>query len=231
MKWDDDLIAAYADGELHILVQYLFEESLEQDEALRERVERQKALRSRLGAHFGAVMDEPVPERLRAMLGRPQDEKVVAIETARRRRLPPRAWIPAAMAASLVAGLFGGQVLRDNPGLSSATVAHGDLAEVLDTQLASAPTTNAATQVGTTFRDRQGRVCRTFDGAEVAGFACREQGDWRIQMLAPGSGRQDGGYRQASSGAMLVLQAAQERMAGEPLGAEEERRLRDSGWR
>ena len=87
------------------------------------------------------------------------------------------------------------------------------------------------TRIGTTFRDGDGQVCRTFDGADVAGFACRDGGAWRIEMLAPGSGRQASGYQQATSGAMLVLQAAQERMAGEPVGEDEERRLREAGWR
>ena len=231
MEWDDELVAAYADGELHALVQYRFEAALEQDDGLRERVDRQKRLRARLGAHFDPVMDDPVPERLHAMLARPQDGMVVPIETARRRRLARHAWIPAAMAASLAAGFFGGQLLGNDPGVATLSIARGDLAEVLDTQLASAPAPNAATRVGTTFRDGRGLVCRTFDGAEVTGFACREAGSWRIEMLAPGSGRQDEGYRQASSGAMLVLQAAQERMAGEPLDDAQERRLRDSGWR
>ena len=45
-------------------------------------------------------------------------------------------------------------------------------------------------------------------------------------MMAPGSGRQGPGYQQATSGPMLVLQAAQERMAGEPIGEDEERRFR-----
>ena len=109
-------------------------------------------------------------------------------------------------------------------------VAGGALAEALDTQLASASATSGHTRVGTTFHGADGRVCRTFDGADVAGFACRDGSSWQIEMMAPGSGRQGSGYQQATSGAMLVLQAAQERMVGEPVGEEEERRLRDTGW-
>lgn len=232
MEWDDELVAAYADGELHSLIQDRFEEALERDDTLRARVERERMLRARLGGHFDPVMDEPVPERLRAMLEAPAPAEVIPIERARnQRRLMHRAWIPAAMAASLAVGLFGGQFLSGDGGISTLPAADGALAEALDTQLASAPASAADTRIGTTFRDGAGRLCRTFDGAEVAGFACRDGGAWRIEMLAPGSGSQDGGYQQATSGAMLVLQAAQERMAGEPLGEEEERRLRDSGWR
>ena len=232
MEWDDELVAAYADGELHSLIQDRFEEALARDDTLRARVERERMLRARLGGHFDPVMDEPVPERLRAMLETPAAADVIPIERARQqRRLTHRAWIPAAMAASLAVGLFGGQFLLGDSGISTLPAADGALAEALDTQLASAPAAAADTRIGTTFRDGEGRLCRTFDGAEIAGFACRDGGAWRIEMLAPGSGGQGPGYQQAASGAMMVLQAAQERMAGEPLGEEEERRLRNSGWR
>ena len=232
MDWDDEMIAAYADGELHTLVQWRFEDAMSRDDDLRARVEREKMLRARLGGHFDPVLDEPVPERLRTMLEAPVNAEVVPIEQARRRRrLPQRAWIPAAMAASLAVGLFGGQFLSGGGGISTLPAADGALSQALDTQLASAPAGADSTRIGTTFRDGEGRVCRTFDGAEVAGFACRSGDAWRIEMLAPGSGSQSSGYQQATSGAMLVLQAAQERMAGDPLGEDEERRLRDSGWR
>ncbi|WP_166040671.1 anti-sigma factor [Sphingosinicella sp. YJ22] len=229
MEWDDELVAAYADGELHSLIQDRFEEALQRDDALRARVEREKMLRARLGGHFDPVLDEPVPDALRGMLAPRPAADVVSLDAHRRR--PDRAWVPTAIAASLVVGLFGGQYLASGGGISTLPAAGGDLAQALDTQLASAPATAGATRIGTTFRDGEGRLCRTFDGADVAGFACRDGRAWRIEMLAPGSGAQASGYQQASSGAMLALQAAQERMAGEPLGEEEERRVRDAGWR
>jgi len=51
-----------------------------------------------------------------------------------------------------------------------------------------------------------------------------------MMTAADASGRR-GEFRQAGSGNPLVLQAAQEIMAGEPLDAAAERRARDSGWR
>jgi len=232
MDWDDELIAAYADGELHTLIQDRFEEALERDDDLRARVDREKMLRVRLGGHFGPVLDEPVPARLNEMLEMKPGADVVPIERARSRKGFPRAtWIPAGMAASLAIGLFGGRFLVSESGVSTLPSAGGELAQALDTQLASAPATAGDTRIGTTFRDGAGRVCRTFDGSQMAGFACRDNGAWRIEMLAPGSGAQASGYQQAGSGAMLVLQAAQDRMAGEPLDESEERSLRDSEWR
>jgi len=232
MEWDDELIAAYADGELHNVIQARFDDDLERDDALRARVEQERMLRARLGSRYDTVINDPVPERLRAMLDTEPRSQVVSIAEARRRRLlPQRAWIPAALAASLAVGLFGGQLLGGREGgISSMPIAGGELAQALDTQLASTPATVSATRIGVTFRDSDGRICRTFDGADVAGFACRSNGQWRLEMLAPGSGGQGQGYQQASSGSLLALQAAQERMAGEPLDETQERSLRDAGW-
>jgi hypothetical protein len=232
MEWDDEAIAAYSDGELHTLVQYRFEDALARDVTLRARLERERKLKGRVSGHFDEVLEEPVPAPLLAMLGNPGGAEIVRIGQARHgRRLTRSVWVPAALAASLVLGLFGGKFLAAPGGVSEMPVAGGELARVLDTQLASAPAQEATTRVGVTFRDGDGRVCRTFDGSEVAGLACREERGWQLEMITRGSGLQGEGYQQASSGSMLVLQSAQERMAGEPFDEIQERTSRGSGWR
>jgi hypothetical protein len=52
-----------------------------------------------------------------------------------------------------------------------------------------------------------------------------------VLKTAAGSGAQRADYRQAGSENLLVQQAAQEMMAGEPYDDAAERRARDSGWR
>jgi hypothetical protein len=232
MEWDDEAIAAYSDGELHTLVQYRFEDALDGDATLRARVERERMLKARVNGHFDSVLEEPVPAPLLAMLDRAGEAQIVPIGQARQgRRLARSVWVPTALAASLLLGLFGGKFLAAPDGVSGMPIAGGELAGVLDTQLASAPAEEAGTQVGVTFRDGDGRVCRTFDGSEMAGLACRENRGWQLEMITRGSGSQGEGYQQASSGSMLVLQFAQERMAGEPFDEIEERTSRDGGWR
>lgn len=228
--WDEELIAAYADGELHVLVEHRFEEALASDASLRAQVEAQRRLKARLGGHFDPVLDEPVPARLAALLRPEAGARVVPIGAARRRRFPRRAWVPAAMAASLAAGWFGGQLIGEGPGVAALPVARGELAAALDTRLAAAPFPGEGPRIGVTFRNVQGQVCRTFDGA-VAGFACREGQAWRLRMLTEGSGPAGGDYRQAASGPALVMQAAQDAAAGDPVGPDEERRLAEAGWR
>src|SRR3546814_15960075 len=70
-----------------------------------------------------------------------------------------------------------------------ALVAQGGLAEPLDTQLASAQAPAAATRIGVSFADRQGRFCRSFDSAALAGLASPQGGNGRGVMEAPSVAR------------------------------------------
>ena len=226
---DDERLMAYLDGELDEIRRARVEQALAGDSELRERLETQRRLRERLAAHYGPVAEEPVPDRLRALL----ESNVLDLDAARPWRAQAWPWA-AALAASLVLGLAIGRGLPQSGPVASeggAIVARGDLAEALDTRLASAPEPAGPVRIGLTFARADGVLCRSFEGAELSGLACREDGNWRLVMTAPGAGPREGEYRQAGSGSLLVLQAVQEMMAGEPFDAESERRARDSGWR
>jgi hypothetical protein len=229
---DDDLLMAYADGELDELNRARVERALAEDAELRARLEQQHRLRATLTAHYGPAIEEEVPERLRALL----ETNVVAFAASPARPARPTWRNFAALAATLVLGLALGRTLLvpaagpigvDN----GALVARGPLADALETQLASAQSLDAATRIGLSFAATDGRLCRTFDTTSVSGLACRGEAGWQLMMTAAGTQRPRGDYRQAGSGSPLVAQAAQEMMAGEALDAEAERRARDSGWR
>ncbi len=231
MAIDDDLLMVFVDGELDEIGRARVERALAGDPELRARLEQQRRLRDRLAARYGPVAEEAVPERLRAMLA----TNVVTIPAAPR-SVRPLWQTLTALAATLVLGLLIGRTLLA-PAAGplavdgGALVARGELAESLETQLASARPQDAATRVGVTFVHNDGRTCRTFDSRLVAGIACRRDNGWQVLMTAAGSGLQRGDYRQAGSGNLLVQQAAQEMMAGEPFDDAAERRARDSGWR
>ena len=237
MAIDEEMLVAYADGELDPEARAEVKRALAADAELRERLQRQQRLRTRLAAHYGPVAEEKVPERLTALLGGGGGEKVVDLAAARVRRSRPLWQTVTALAATLVLGLFAGQMLpRGGSGPfaveDGTMVARGALAEALDTQLASSQPQDAATRVGVSFEAADGRLCRTFESAAASGLACRGDESWQLVMTAPGAAPAAGGaYRQAESGNMLVMQAAQELMAGEPLDAEAERSARDAGWR
>ncbi len=66
---DDDLLMAYADGELDAARCAEVEALLAAQPTLAERVRRQRALRERLTAAFAPALDEPVPQRLLHAVG------------------------------------------------------------------------------------------------------------------------------------------------------------------
>jgi hypothetical protein len=229
---DDDLLMAFADGELDDLTRARVERAMAADPALRAQLEQQQKLRATLAAFYGPAAEEEVPERFRAML----DTKVVDFAAAKARRARPLWQDLAALAATLLLGLALGRALlmpaAGPVGTENGTmVARGPLADALDSQLASAQAPDAATRIGISFAAADGRLCRSFDGAAMAGIACRGDRGWELMMTTAGSGAPHPEYRQAGSANPLVAQAAQELMAGEPFDASAERQARDSGWR
>lgn len=234
MRIDDDMLMAFADGELDEVSRARVERAVAEDPELQARLGEQQRLRDRLTAHYAPVAEEEVPERFRALL----ETNVVTLPAARPRPQRPFWQSLTALAATLVLGLaIGRTLLAPTPaagpiGVEGETiVASGALAEALETQLASAQPQGEATRIGVTFRNDDGRTCRTFDSRVAAGIACRNEAGWQVMMTAAGSGPSRGDYRQAGSGNLLVQQTAQEMMAGEPYDDAAERRARDSGWR
>lgn len=228
---DDEMLMAFVDGELNAVERPRVEDAVAEDAGLRARLETQQRLRARLAAHYAPVAEEAVPERLKTML----QSNIADFAAAKARRARPL-WQPfAALAATLVLGLAIGRAVEwpgGGPvGVKNGTlIAEGSLAEALDGQLASTQDDGAATAIGVTFVRADGQPCRTFSRRDLAGLACHEPEGWRLVVTTQGTapGRE---YRQAASGSALVMQAAQELMAGEPFDAEAERRARDSGWR
>lgn len=230
----DETLNAYADGELSGLPLDEIERALAADPELRARLAVQQRLRARLAAHYGPVREEPVPERFTALLA-PATGKVVDLAAERARRPRPVWQALTALAATLVLGLVAGSMLpRSDDGpvamAQGGLVARGELAEALETRLAS--DRGEGPRIGVSFAAADGRFCRTFEAPALSGLACRGGEGWHLVATAVPAAGQDGEFRQASSaGSPLVLEAAQTLMAGEPLDADGERRARESGWR
>ncbi|GHA69082.1 hypothetical protein GCM10007067_01240 [Lysobacter bugurensis] len=224
---------------------------------------------------FDDVLEEPVPDRLTALLrnaaGDAASSSADVIPLARRdtgrraadtpagptvataappapdaaRRVPPpiraRArggWASYALAAS-VAALAVSLWLRPAPGSvyvdDGMLVARGALAEELDTTLASAPSEAGALAIGLSFRDADGRVCRSFvqrGERAIAGLACRDGDRWALPVLSAAEAVAAGEVRQASSAVTPEVQAAIDaRLQGDVFDAAQERAARDAGWR
>ncbi|RHW19077.1 anti-sigma factor [Sphingomonas gilva] len=221
MTIDPEMLMAYADGELDDLAAKRVERAIEADPALAEQVRQHRLLTARVAASYARVAAAPVPGHLADMLR----SNVVPLPTRERRRH----WATGlAMAASLAIGLVVGRGLLPASDSGFDPRISGELAQALDTQLASVQPAGAAARVGLSFRARDGRYCRSYEQAEAAGIACREDDGWtqRHWIAVP---RQDTQYRQA--GANGIAAAAQAMMAGEPLDAAGERAAREAGWR
>jgi len=142
MKFDDETLMAYVDGELDARARAALEAAAACDPALAQRIALQQRLRARLRREFDPVLAEPVPERLLAAAqGAATPEASAKLFELRR---PQARWSwpqLAALAASLLLGALLGPWLLRSPASfvtrDGALVAGDTLAHALSQQLAS----------------------------------------------------------------------------------------------
>ena len=245
MKYDDEILMAYADGELDAAQRAELDDAIAHDPALARRVERHRALRAEVAGAFGKVLDQPVPDRLekaaRGAAALPQGSGKILQFPARAGRAPSAPWRARewfAMAASLVLGVMLSWRFLSPPdsGLmtagNGALLAHGELAKALDSQLASEQRGEESVLIGVTFKERDGHYCRSFviRATRTAGLACRVGADWQIPAT-DSSAVSQGDLRQAGSAVVpAILEVIEARIDGEALDAAGEENARLAGW-
>ena len=229
---EDEKLFAWLDGELEPAEAAEMERKVASDPALARLAEQHRALGNRLRGAFDPIAATPVPERLQAAL-RPSAEVVDFAAAKRSRSLPSFAqW--AAMAATLVLGLFLGTLVSER-GNAPVEVHAGQLYaaaalnQALDTQLASAPAGNV--RIGLTFRDQAGEICRSFTQSASSGLACRSGQRWRLKGLFAAPDGQESKYRMAAGLDPNLAALVDATMVGEPFDAVGEKASRDKGWR
>lgn len=109
-------------------------------------------------------------------------------------------------------------------------VAAAALDEALDVQLASAPQAGEV-QIGMTFRDKGGAICRSFAQARKSGLACRDGGQWQIRGLFAVPEGQQGDYRMAAGADPSLAVLIDSTISGDAFDAQQERAARERGWR
>jgi anti-sigma factor RsiW len=250
MTISDEILMAYADGELDAATRASVEAAMQDDPEIRKRVAHHRALRETMRGAFSSVLDEPVPDRLiQAARGQSTapESAVVDLSLAREARdqknlTAPRRWQPAAMAASLLLGLglgflawhgSGGALIQ--AGAGGGLVASAALAQALSNQLSDDRTQVSVAVTGLSFRDKSGDYCRTFSltgSAASSGLACHEGADWRIKALAQSPpAANSGNFRTAGSEDSPLIRAAVEgAIDGEALDHAGEIAARDAGW-
>lgn len=245
MRFTDETLMAYADGELDATTRGAVELAMRADPALAARVRQHITLRSEVFRAFAGTLDEPVPPRL-AQAG--HSAKVVQLDSVRAARRQvvevPRRWswpewgaIAATLVVGVLAGSLGLRSLQGETQLASAAASTGELTArgALDTalsrQLASAPAPGSDVRIGVSFVSKQGQYCRSFSMAAAAGLACRSGSEWKIPLLAESAVAADGAYRQAASAVpAAVLEAIDARAAGAALDAKAEQAAAQRGW-
>lgn len=243
----DTQLIAFLDGELDDAEAAAIEHAIANDTQLEARAARLAAQDNEIRNAFASVLDEPVPERLRAaVIDAHPTAQVIDLGAARERRTRAT-WGFAqfgAMAASLVIGAFAGQSLlsgRADAPSGTLILASADgvrVAGPLDAALSSVRSGQQSDlgelgvfSVAITFRTADDRVCRQFalrnkDLVNDA-VACRNGDRWTVEAL----GRrpdQAGAMRTASGdAAAAVVGTVDELIVGNPLvGAAEAAALR-----
>lgn len=228
---DDQMLMAYADGQLDPAQAAEIGAVLARDPAARDKVRRFRETAELARAAFAPVVDEPLPERLVAAARRTPPANVVPFRS-RTGRAAPLWTLPLAASVALAVGLSGGWWLGagSEPGAglvaaaleraaSGETVRRGDL----------------AVTVASTFPAADGGWCRTFlrgqGEAAASGFACRVgEGDWDIRALLPDE--DVGAYAPASADEPPPLDSVIDAVRGGPgLSVTEEAALIARGWR
>jgi hypothetical protein len=230
MTYSDDILMAYADGELDPAERAAIEQAMRTDPDVAAAVARHRALRADVADAFAGILDEPVPARLQPAA----PATVVSLDAARekRRRWSWPEW--GALAATLVVGVLAGKMVPGGgpaiAGNGNQVVAQGELASALDRQVGGGKA-DSAVKVGVSFAARDGHYCRGFVMGASAGLACREGGQWKIPVLAETAPEAPRGYRQAGSALpAAVLDAIDARIADKPLDAAGEEAARARGW-
>ena len=242
MRFEDETLMAYVDGELDDAARTAIEVALAADADLAKRIAQHRALRSRLHNAFDPVLEEPVPERLLAAARGESTSSGHSGRVVPLRRIDRARWSwpqVSALAASLVLGvLVGPSLLRTSAPLvtrDGALLAGDTLAHALSQQLASTQPADAPVQIGVSFRSRSGDYCRTFvlrGKSALAGLACNEHGAWRMEAVAASeSAHETAGYRAAASGLPTAVASTLDALiAGEPFDARVEAAARDRNW-
>ena len=237
MRFSDETLMAFADGELDEATRSAVERAMRTDPALAAKVRQHIALRNDVFRAFARTLDEPVPPRLKQVV---HSAKVVQLDSVRAAKKTvvevPRRWawpewgaIAATLAIGVLAGSLGLDSLRGETQLASSVgsngmlVARGALDTALTRQLASAPPAGSMVKIGVSFVSKEGQYCRSFATGSAAGLACRSGAEWKIPVLAESGAAGEGAYRQAGSAMPpAVLEAIDARAAGTSLDAQAE---------
>src|SRR5690606_70808 len=230
--WSDGQVRAFVEGTLDPQSAASLSAEVHQDLALAQRVANLRAQRRRDNATQATAGPA-------AAAGAAKADAVA--RGAAVRPAPSPLWWAGAAATALIAAGIGWNLPRSAP--EEALVpgadglrADGRLERALDRRIAAEGSGEEGVLISLSFKASDGRYCRTFSlDIGIDGIACRGADGWQVETTgrSPSSGMvQDDYQRQASSELSPSVMAGIARwQAGDALTPEEERHLREQGWR
>ena len=239
----DELIMAYADGELNEREARLVELAIAADPEVQRKLHRFKETAERLRAAASEL--PPVSDDLAQGIARMLDEEAQQKEADADENVvafKPRTWgryWPTAVAASitLAVGLAAGVALApsgytpaDAP-IGVAALADPEISAVLSSLTSGGSTvliSGATLNVIASFMDADNVLCREFDyeatgGPSVVSVACQDGTEWRPKIAIASSAGTSGTYAPASSLDALETWLSSSGLSA-PLSEEDERR-------
>lgn len=248
MKFSDDLLIAYINGELAEPARAAVERAMRADPVLAARIAQHRVERQGRGQRsFGVSANghDGAGQAQRSVP--PCGAKVVHLNSLRPgRTVPPpqiaysnwcrRHWIAvgAALLAGAALGAFGWRSLGPDAGLaildhdSGALVARGPLVAALGGQLASPGPSDSGVRIGVTFVAKDGGYCRSFVVDTTAGLACLRGGRWTVPVLAQDAS--GAAWIDGNAPPPAVREAIDARIAGTVLDPVAERAAQQRGW-
>lgn len=249
MKFSDELLIAFVNGELAEPARAAVERAARADPAIAARVAGHRARRNRVYGVVAGGRDGGAQSQAHGCAAGAKVVQLDSIRAARNVPLPSPpppsqaqpGWarrhmlaVAAALAGGVLLGGFGWHLWQGESELASlsgadgALVAQGPLAAALTSQLAS-PGPSGRVRIGISFLAKDGKYCRSFVMDTTAGLACRNGAQWKIPVLAQGA--LGAAWMDGSVLPPAVLDAIGVRIAGTPLNAAAERAAQARGWR
>ncbi|WP_295808283.1 anti-sigma factor [uncultured Nitratireductor sp.] len=236
-KFTDEVLMAYADGELDAKTRRQVEDAIGKDSALASRVETFMKTRALLAGTFGTAkvsVPDNLEARVRQMAGAQGGDDDTVVPFAPRSTPPKTGFaqsfaLPIAASLALVAGGLLGYMAAGQPsGMDVAGLANHQIVEALNASVSGETREFGADgrfEAIATYRDGTNALCREFEvrtgGASHVAVACRNEENWQLRF-ATAQTDAGGDFVPASSLEALDAFLAATK-AGEPLTAEEER--------
>ena len=239
MSIDDLTLMAFVDGELSAAERDVVEAATAADPALKARADAFRMARSAARDAFHIAPD-PRDAALAALIAGSAKASTPGVGERLRGWFggltAPRVAAWGALATACFAAGIAVGVLRPHTGFAldrRGAIADAGLVKVLDQRAAADGPDAHGRAVGLTFRATDGRWCRSFQSADngVAGLACRRDGRWQAEAVAPFAAS-SGELRTASSETPpAVLAAVDALIDGDTLDAGAEREAIRGRWR